>query len=159
MQEVSQRVLWPSSCVRFKEANVEIFLESGDPQIEIYCHSTQISQVLLNCFSNSIYEIKSQSSPWIKVFYGINEKTVFIRVQDSGTGIPMSVKEKIFNPFFTTKRFGEGVGLGLSICRKIIEGHGGRFYYNPDFANTEFVIELSGPRTAWNEEDSTLKAA
>jgi two-component system NtrC family sensor kinase len=51
---------------------------------------------------------------------------VEIRIRDNGTGIPLEVKEKMFNPFFTTKPAGEGTGLGLSICHDIIvKQHGG----------------------------------
>jgi two-component system, NtrC family, sensor kinase len=51
---------------------------------------------------------------------------VEIRIRDNGTGIPPDVKEKMFNPFFTTKAAGEGTGLGLSICHDIIvKQHGG----------------------------------
>jgi two-component system NtrC family sensor kinase len=52
--------------------------------------------------------------------------SVEIRIRDNGTGIPVEVKEKMFNPFFTTKPAGEGTGLGLSICHDIIvKQHGG----------------------------------
>ena len=74
--------------------------------------------------------------------------TVEIRIRDNGTGIPPEVKEKMFNPFFTTKPAGEGTGLGLSMSHDIIvKQHGGKIDVETEpGAFTEFIITL--PRTA-----------
>jgi two-component system NtrC family sensor kinase len=73
---------------------------------------------------------------------------VEIRIRDNGTGMPLEVKEKIFNPFFTTKPAGEGTGLGLSISHDIIvKQHGGSIEVDTQPGEfTEFTIIL--PRTA-----------
>src|SRR5207342_1152801 len=73
---------------------------------------------------------------------------VEIRIRDNGTGIPADVKEKIFNPFFTTKPAGEGTGLGLSISHDIIvKQHGGSIDVDTQPGQfTEFRIVL--PRTS-----------
>ena len=72
---------------------------------------------------------------------------VEIRIRDNGTGIPSEVKEKIFNPFFTTKPAGEGTGLGLSMSHDIVvKQHGGRIDVDTEPGIfTEFIITL--PRT------------
>jgi len=69
---------------------------------------------------------------------------VEIRIRDNGTGIPAEVKEKIFNPFFTTKPAGEGTGLGLSMSHDIIvKQHGGRIEVETELGQfTEFRIVL-----------------
>jgi two-component system, NtrC family, sensor kinase len=69
---------------------------------------------------------------------------VEIRVRDNGTGIPPEVKEKIFNPFFTTKPAGEGTGLGLSISHDVIvKQHGGSIDVETEpGAFSEFIIVL-----------------
>jgi signal transduction histidine kinase len=69
---------------------------------------------------------------------------VEIRVQDNGTGIPESVKQKIFQPFFTTKPTGEGTGLGLSLSYDIItKGHGGILEVDSkENEFTEFIVQL-----------------
>ena len=74
--------------------------------------------------------------------------SVEIRIRDNGTGIPPEVKERIFNPFFTTKPAGEGTGLGLSISHDIIvKQHGGSIEVDTQPGEfTEFRIIL--PRTA-----------
>ena len=73
--------------------------------------------------------------------HSIGESKVLVEVQDSGTGIAVEKLESIFDPFFTSKP--EGLGLGLSICRSIIERHGGRISAanNPDGGAT-FSIAL-----------------
>jgi two-component system NtrC family sensor kinase len=73
---------------------------------------------------------------------------VEIRIRDNGTGIPAEVKEKMFNPFFTTKPAGEGTGLGLSMSHDIIvKQHGGRIEVETEPEQfTEFTIVL--PRTS-----------
>jgi signal transduction histidine kinase len=74
--------------------------------------------------------------------------TVEIRIRDNGTGIPAEVKEKMFNPFFTTKPAGEGTGLGLSMSHDIIvKQHGGTIDVDTEPGQfTEFRIVL--PRTS-----------
>ncbi|MDV6236305.1 histidine kinase N-terminal 7TM domain-containing protein [Leptospira ellisii] len=65
-----------------------------------------------------------------------------VEVRDSGPGIPESLREKIFDPFFTTKPPGEGSGLGLDICQKIVQKHKGRISYSSKPGDTVFKIEL-----------------
>jgi signal transduction histidine kinase len=64
-------------------------------------------------------------------------------MRDNGPGIPASIRDKIFDPFFTTKDVGKGMGLGLSICNRIISDHGGRVEVRSERgAYTEFVLEF-----------------
>ena len=67
---------------------------------------------------------------------------VTIHIKDTGIGIIDELQEKIFSPFFTTKKLGEGIGLGLFVCKKIIEDHGGFILFKSDNHNTEFVVVL-----------------
>ncbi len=91
-----------------------------------------ISRVLLNFYNNAFYAV-SEKIKQKKEFYEpkitvttrkINSK-VEIRVRDNGNGIPAIVKDKIFQPFFTTKPAGQGTGLGLSLAYDIIKAHEG----------------------------------
>jgi two-component system, NtrC family, sensor kinase len=70
--------------------------------------------------------------------------TIEIRIRDNGTGIPPEVRERMFNPFFTTKPTGEGTGLGLSITHDIIvKQHGGKIDVETEQgAFTEFIVSL-----------------
>jgi signal transduction histidine kinase len=71
-------------------------------------------------------------------------ETVEIRIRDNGTGIPPEIKEKMFNPFFTTKPTGEGTGLGLSMTHDIVvKQHGGRIDVETRSGEfSEFIITL-----------------
>lgn len=93
-----------------------------------------VGRVLLNLFTNAFYAThqkqKSQAVPGFKPVLEVTtlqqNKQVIIKVKDNGTGIPEAVRDKIMQPFFTTKPTGEGTGLGLSLSYDIIvKGHGG----------------------------------
>jgi len=69
---------------------------------------------------------------------------VEISIKDNGNGIPQKVKEKIFQPFFTTKPTGQGTGLGLSLSYDIVKAHGGELIVNTkEGEGSEFTIELT----------------
>ena len=68
---------------------------------------------------------------------------VRIEVSDTGPGVPASLRERIFEPFVTTKEVGKGTGLGLSVCRGLVEAAGGRLELDASYApGAKFVIEL-----------------
>jgi two-component system NtrC family sensor kinase len=91
------------------------------PKVQVDGH--QIQQVLLNLLTNAVDAMPAGGS--LQVETGVAGSTVFLRVADSGSGIPPDARERIFEPFFTTKERGKGAGLGLPICRQIVEAHGG----------------------------------
>ncbi|MBC6607552.1 two-component sensor histidine kinase [Hymenobacter sp. BT188] len=94
---------------------------------------SDLGRVLLNLLTNAFYAVRQRQQqgeagyiPTVGIRTCHTGNQVKIQVQDNGTGIPESVKEKIFQPFFTTKPAGEGTGLGLSLSYEIItQGHGG----------------------------------
>jgi signal transduction histidine kinase len=100
--------------------------------IDIY--PQEITRVLLNLISYGFYAAtkrkEASSDGFVSILYASTRSLrngVEIGIRDNGTGIPQEVKEKMFNPFFTTKPVGEGTGLGLSICHDIIvKQHGGK---------------------------------
>ena len=116
----------------------------------------EITRVLLNLISNGFYAAtkrKQQANaadyePILTASTRNLGDRVEIRIRDNGTGIPPEVKEKMFNPFFTTKPAGEGTGLGLSISHDIIvKQHGGIIEVETTPGEfTEFRIVL--PRSA-----------
>jgi signal transduction histidine kinase len=118
--------------------NVEHFQEEA----LIHCRPVEISQVLLNLINNAFQAIALFPHPWILIKCETVNDVHRISVTDSGGGIPGFVRQKLFQPFFTTKDIGVGPGLGLSISRGIIEEHHGRLYYQEEATHTTFVIEL-----------------
>jgi len=115
----------------------------------------EITRVFLNLISNGFYAATKRKESGEEAFEPILSATtkslgnnVEIRIRDNGTGIPLEVKEKMFNPFFTTKPAGEGTGLGLSMSHDIVvKQHGGKIDVDTEpGAFTEFIITL--PRAA-----------
>ena len=101
---------------------------------KIYADAGSLRQLLMNLLLNAIYFTPEGGNIFIKTELddtsqerGVTGCRSWIRlsVSDTGTGIPSDLIDKIFDPFFTTKPIGEGTGLGLTICHKIVEEHGG----------------------------------
>jgi signal transduction histidine kinase len=111
----------------------------------------EITRALLNLISNGFYAAtrrKADSGDGFEPVLSASTKdrgpTVEIRIRDNGAGIPPEVREKMFNPFFTTKPTGEGTGLGLSMTHDIIvKQHGGKIDVETESGTfTEFIITL-----------------
>jgi len=139
---------------------VPVIIETNlDPDAgELEVLPQEISRVVLNLVSNGIYAARipaspslgldarngSERMPSVMVSTERSDRTVKIRIRDNGPGVPMEIREKIFQPFFTTKPAGEGTGLGLSLSHDIIvEGHGGMLTLDESTtAGSTFVISL-----------------
>jgi len=114
---------------RAEKQNFNIMVEqSFDPGAgEVDVFPQEITRVLLNLISNGVYATRNKTLPGGEIYKptltastkNLGDR-VEIRIRDNGTGMPPEVKEKMFNPFFTTKPAGEGTGLGLSICHDIV---------------------------------------
>ena len=114
----------------------EIKISKPEIDMQMNCDSRKMEAVLSNILTNSIQAMSESGD--IHISLEENSGKTLIRVQDSGPGIPDEILPKIFEPLFTSKEFGTGLGLG--ICKSIIEQHGGKIhvYQKP----TSFVIEL-----------------
>jgi len=127
---------------RFSNQGIELKISMPDPNLELKCRSTQISQVLLNLLNNAYDAVLPLNEKWIQLHAEKEAGWIRIEVIDSGLGVPANLVGKIMQPFFTTKEPGKGTGLGLSISRGIIESHGGQLFLERECANTKFVILL-----------------
>ncbi len=130
-------------------AHLESHLAEGLPLANMV--PQDVGRVLLNLFNNAFYAVHQKQKklggdfkPTVEVDTSVKGKNIEIRVKDNGIGIPDEVKEKIMQPFFTTKPTGEGTGLGLSLSYDIIvKGHGGKINVNTKEGEfTEFIITL-----------------
>ncbi|RDI39835.1 PAS domain-containing sensor histidine kinase [Aquicella lusitana] len=106
----------------------------------IFIDKIQIQQVLLNLIQNAI-EAMQQSHTKEKRIYiqtkQANPEMIEITIMDTGPGFPKEIMHKAFMPFFTTKAHGRG--MGLAICRSIIEAHGGQFMINPNTTSSSWI--------------------
>ena len=116
----------------------------------------EITRVFLNLIANGFYAVTKRKAeignsgfePLLRAATRNLGEAVEVRIRDNGTGIPAEVREKMFNPFFTTKPAGEGTGLGLSMSHDIVvKQHGGTIEVDTALGQyTEFRIVL--PRTS-----------
>nr|WP_231739469.1 HAMP domain-containing sensor histidine kinase [Flavobacterium sp. TAB 87] len=100
----------------------------------------QMEQVLINLFTNCRYALKEVAHKQIYISAEAKENRVFIYISDNGNGIEKEIENKIFLPFFTTRK--EGAGIGLTLSKNIIESHGGYLAYRNENNKTTFVICL-----------------
>ena len=102
--------------------------------------SLRIKQILSNFLSNAL---KNTATGHVEVFYEVDHQSVRIGVKDTGQGIPQNMLEKIFERFEKLDSFAQGAGLGLSICKLIVEKMNGRVLVDSQLGiGTTFVIEL-----------------
>jgi PAS domain S-box-containing protein len=131
---------------KFREAGVELREESGDDaKATVLCRPVEMAQVLLNLFTNAFQAVRGRESARVTIRCLVLEGRPRIEVEDSGEGVPVGIREKIFQPFFTTKEAGEGTGLGLSISRRILREHRGDLFLEAGREHTTFVMEFPAP--------------
>lgn len=111
----------------------------------IMANSNQMNQVLINLITNANQAVPAGKGQ-INISAYRSDEQVFIEITDNGTGIPADIQHRIFEPFFTTKDVGQGTGLGLSLCKAIVEQHsGGITLLNSDANGTTFQLYLPIP--------------
>jgi two-component system, NtrC family, nitrogen regulation sensor histidine kinase NtrY len=123
----------------FKQEKIQISNEiSFKRWLEI--DKKQMEQVLINLLTNSIYALSERKEKQIIIAAEVKEKRIFITITDTGIGIDSEIKDKIFLPFFTTRK--EGAGIGLTLSKSIVEAHGGYLAFQNENDTTSFVICL-----------------
>jgi signal transduction histidine kinase len=138
--------------------NMERSLDPAAGQVDVY--PQEITRALLNMISNGFYAATKRKEQDNSIGYEatltVSTKNlgdrVEITIRDNGTGIPPEVREKMFNPFFTTKPAGEGTGLGLSITHDIIvKQHSGSIEVDPqpgEYTEIKVILPRKAPFTA-----------
>jgi signal transduction histidine kinase len=129
-------------------AKFESFLDPVMPKMNVV--PQEIGRVVLNLINNAFYAVSEKAKlqvtsyqPHVTVSTKNLRGKIEIRVTDNGSGIPESIKDKIFQPFFTTKPTGQGTGLGLSLSYDIVKAHGGELKVETRAeGGSEFIIEL-----------------
>jgi two-component system, NtrC family, sensor kinase len=130
-------------------AALATFYDEKLPKLNV--NQQDIGRVLLNLFNNAFYAVNEKTKtagasykPELSVSTSAENGHAVIKVKDNGTGIADAIKDKIMQPFFTTKPTGEGTGLGLSLTYDmVVKGHGGRIDINTKEGEfTEFIVTL-----------------
>ena len=123
------------------EKNKIIFSKSICPAtLELTADQSLIEQILINLILNSIHALANCENKNIKLLAELNARgRIILKVIDNGPGIPEEIQEKIFIPFFSTKK--DGSGIGLSLARQIMRVHGGNIRVNSK-ANKETIFSL-----------------
>jgi PAS domain S-box-containing protein len=116
---------------------------NSQTQSMILCNEVEIEQVLVNLINNAIDAVKNLPEKWVKIVIVEDQNSVILRITDSGPGIPKEVREKLFQPFFTTKKVGEGTGLGLSIVKGILDEHKAKIRFVESISHTCFEVQFS----------------
>jgi C4-dicarboxylate-specific signal transduction histidine kinase len=103
---------------------------------------TLIEEVILNLITNASEAMKHNTGDkLIRIATYSENEHIFVRVSDSGPGIPAELRTKVLEPFYTTKK--SGTGIGLSLCHRIITDHGGSLAIEEsEWSGAEFVIKL-----------------
>lgn len=129
-----------SATLRKEGITIETSLKDDLPQC--YADSHLIEQVLLNLITNAAHAMTGiEDAKKIEVSSSIEGSHVLISVADTGPGIPINLRERIFDPFYTTKS--NGSGIGLSLCHRIITDHGGSLdVTSSKWGGAEFRIEI-----------------
>jgi signal transduction histidine kinase len=123
---------------------------------DLYGYPEQLTQVWTNLFSNAQFAIAQRGKDkaaagqrsdsyrgLLQVMLRVEGDVITVSVSDNGSGIPFEVQQRIFEKDFTTKAKGEGTGLGLFICRKILQKHQATIHLQADETVTKFVIQFS----------------
>ncbi|OOQ59516.1 hypothetical protein BC343_04890 [Mucilaginibacter pedocola] len=134
-----------------KTFNAELETNLADDMPLVPLISQDVGRVLLNLFNNAFYAVQQKQrtapdgyKPKVSLSTKQEDGQIMISVNDNGHGIPPAIRDKIMQPFFTTKPTGQGTGLGLSLSYDIIvKSHGGKIFLNPEVTDgTEMIVTL-----------------
>jgi two-component system NtrC family sensor kinase len=128
---------------KLKLSNIAVQTDLREDLPAVPCDQSQIQQVVLNLLLNAAEATQQKAERRVAVRTSLEGGSVALIISDNGEGIPPENLAKIFNPFFTTKSEGKGVGLGLAVSYGIIEAHGGEIEVKSEVGNgTTFTVTL-----------------
>ena len=128
---------------QYKDEGYEIVEDYAHDLPEIRGNFANLGQVVLNIIQNA-FQASAGTQNRISLATSLNNETnhIVFTCRDSGPGVPASIRQDIFKPFFTTKDAGRGTGLGLYICHEIITRHGGRLTLEETAQGACFKVSL-----------------
>jgi signal transduction histidine kinase len=127
---------------RIKKQKILLDVRSSPASITGLWDAAALEQVFLNIILNSLDAMRDKGS--IKIYSSLKDSQAVVEISDTGSGIPEKIRNKIFDPFFSTKSKEKGTGLGLSVSFKIIQEHMGNIELvsGPEKTGTTFAIRL-----------------
>ena len=122
--------------------NLHFVLEMNNlAEVKVFIDKEQFSRAFLNLVKNAIQAIPADQKGEIQITVNTNKSVAVIQISDNGTGISVEAQENLFQPNFTTKT--SGMGLGLSIVKNIVDNFGGKIWYNTEMnEGTTFYVEI-----------------
>ncbi len=124
------------------KTGITIGIDLNPADIRVRANSLLLQQALVNLITNGVHSVQGHKTPIVAVTGRFFEDMVRVEVRDNGPGVDVSDREKVFDPFYTTKPSGQGLGLGLTITRRIIEEMDGHIYLEEEGTFTVFVVLL-----------------
>ena len=106
-----------------QQKGIQLEAKSDNPVVTARIDRNLIEQVVINFITNATFAVKDKKEPHIILFSGVMDENAFLMVADNGCGISQEIQEKMFIPFFSTKK--SGTGIGLSLSREIVKMHNG----------------------------------
>jgi two-component system C4-dicarboxylate transport sensor histidine kinase DctB len=129
------------------------------PNLWVMGHPVQLEQVILNLIRNALDAVTGRTDACIRIAVRVSDATVLISIADNGPGIPPDQINQIFDPFFSTKAVGEGLGLGLSISYGIVQAFGGQIQArNRPEGGAELTVELPRYRVETVRAETAIHA-
>ncbi len=125
-----------------QQLGIELIFERPLGPMHTLGRPLQIGQVLLNLIQNARDAVEVLDKKWIRIAINRRDAGLELVVEDSGHGLKPDVLARIGQPFFTTKPFGKGTGLGISISKKIMAAHGGSIDVDAQHPHTRFVVVM-----------------
>lgn len=123
----------------FGDVELELAIDEGLPAVAM--HPERVEQLLLNLLLNAADAVTAPGGH-VRVGARRTGSTVAIAIEDNGGGIAPSVRSRLFEPFVTTKEVGKGTGLGLAVCRGLVESAGGHIVVEDGDEGARFVVTL-----------------
>lgn len=136
---------------RFRSHYVELKVNNNCGTAFIKCQRLQISQVLLNLLNNSSDAVSGvRGGRWVEIEVTKVSDKIQIAVTDNGPSVALEVRDKILQPFFSTKKKQKHLGLGLTLSKQILDRHQGEIFFDAQAPHTRFVVRLPLLNTASN---------
>jgi len=143
LNQLAQELIETFINCRLKRYKIEVRMDLAPDKLFVEGGCGQLDIVLTNLLINAIHALDKRPDPLIVIHTRFEAPYALISVADNGPGVPADIRNRLFDPFFSTKEVGQGSGLGLSISNAIVAKRGGFIAYDSEYmAGARFIIKL-----------------